>query len=145
MDKAQDLLLKNLEKLLAEKRVTVLELAKRSGITRSGVYKILNGERWPSSANLDRLSKALGTDIEYLFQGLDSGTAPAATDAEILSRISDALGLASRLGPDLTSFILGADEADMSSVRFLIEAQIKAVRAAETESSEGERKDGKKA
>lgn len=131
-------------------------LRERAGLTQKAlgdlvqmdkmtIWRIEQGESWPVYENLERISQALGTDIEYLFQGLDSGTAPAPTDAEILSRISGALGLASRLGPDITSFILAADEADLSSVRFLIEAQIKAVRAAEAESPERQRKDREKA
>lgn len=41
--------------------------AATENLTRSGVYKIVQGKRWPSSKSLDELATALEVEIAVLF------------------------------------------------------------------------------
>jgi transcriptional regulator with XRE-family HTH domain len=43
------------------------KLADEAGLTRSGVYKMVEGHREPSFDNIDRLAGALGRDSGWLF------------------------------------------------------------------------------
>jgi transcriptional regulator with XRE-family HTH domain len=89
LEKTQAIFLSNLKRLLEIKRVSVLELSKRSGITRSGLYKILDGQRWPSSANLDRICSALGITPGDLF-GPPQAKPDLGIPRDLLSRLISA-------------------------------------------------------
>lgn len=59
----------NLEKIRIEQAracLTVNELAKLSSISRTGLSKILNGERNPVPKTVGLLAKALNVDVEEI-------------------------------------------------------------------------------
>lgn len=59
------------------------ELSDATGISRSGLYNILRGDRWPSADNLDRIVDALEMPLWQLVYDGD----PNATEAPIASPI----------------------------------------------------------
>ncbi len=60
---------RNIQRYMAEKGFDVAELAARSGITASGIYKILEASRWPSATNLAGIAKALGREVSEMVAG----------------------------------------------------------------------------
>lgn len=63
-------------------------LAKLTGLTRSGIYKIATGSRWPSPDNLDRILKGMNLQPGALFGGVP---ARAVEPLEALDVIRSAL------------------------------------------------------
>lgn len=43
------------------------DLSVATGMSRSGIYSILQGRAWPSSDNLDRIAAGLSTRPSHLF------------------------------------------------------------------------------
>jgi len=56
----------NIEILLNEKELTKQGLAKRTGISRENLYRILNGN--PTLQNLEKIASALEVSIYQLFE-----------------------------------------------------------------------------
>lgn len=52
--------------LLAQKKLTQKELAKRSGITEAAISRYIKGDRVPRGVNLAKIADALGTSTDYL-------------------------------------------------------------------------------
>lgn len=56
---------------MSRRGVDYKALAEASGLTRSGIYKIVEGLRWPSPDNLDRIAEALGLEPADLIRPED--------------------------------------------------------------------------
>lgn len=70
MRKTSDILIENLKMELDRLHWKDIDLAKATGLSRGGIYKILQGTkkggREPSFDNLDRIAKAIGHTTAYL-------------------------------------------------------------------------------
>lgn len=92
MEKVERLLTENLNSYLKRKNWDALKLSEETGITRSGIYKILKGERWPNADNLSRIAKALGVSVSNLF-GPPSAVTPTPIEAwELVGKALQAVG-----------------------------------------------------
>lgn len=58
----------NLKKMLEEKKVSVMELARKTGVPKSNISAWLTGAS-PNLEQLDRVAQFLGTNIDYLAFG----------------------------------------------------------------------------
>ena len=56
-----------LQKTVVDESWTEAEIAKRTGISKYGVQKILKGETEPRASNLKRICDAIGLPIEQAF------------------------------------------------------------------------------
>ena len=59
----------NLRRILTEKKVTVKEIARKSGLSADEIYKWRTGLRHPRSPELHMLAMALETTMDALFEG----------------------------------------------------------------------------
>ena len=57
-----------LKRLLSEKRITVLDLAAQSGMTRAALYMIARGAVTPKATTLARIASVLDVPIERFFK-----------------------------------------------------------------------------
>lgn len=59
----------NLRRILTEKKVTVKEIARKSGLSADEIYKWRTGLRHPRSPELHMLAMALETTMDALYEG----------------------------------------------------------------------------
>ena len=57
-----------LKRLLSEKRITVLDLAAQSGMTRAALYMIARGAVTPKATTLAKIASVLDVPIERFFK-----------------------------------------------------------------------------
>jgi transcriptional regulator with XRE-family HTH domain len=69
--KTNDILTGNIQREMLRNDLDYNGLAKATGLTRSGIYKIVKGLRWPTADNLDRIARALKRDVGWLFTDHD--------------------------------------------------------------------------
>lgn len=67
--KLERILARRLRQVAAEKQIPLSHVADRSGIARSHIWSILNGERSATLDLVQRLADALGVDALVLLQG----------------------------------------------------------------------------
>lgn len=60
LDKLRELFIFNIKRQAQIKGMTYADIADRSGLSRSGFYKIIQGDREPGFDNIDRIAAALG-------------------------------------------------------------------------------------
>jgi transcriptional regulator with XRE-family HTH domain len=68
VDKSNEILINNLKAEMKRLNWEYEDVAKASGLTRSGIYKIVKGQRWPGADNLDRLTNAFKRPHGWLLQ-----------------------------------------------------------------------------
>jgi len=71
LNKINQTFIANLKARMEELGLKVPGLAKRTGLSASGLYGVLDGSNWPQPDNLDRIASALGTTVAALFTGPD--------------------------------------------------------------------------
>jgi transcriptional regulator with XRE-family HTH domain len=76
LDKIQEKFLENLQRRLNALDWNVPELSARSGISVPYLYKIMNGERWPSPPYLAKIAETLKIQVSVLFDEKKPVTAP---------------------------------------------------------------------
>lgn len=64
-----------LKELRKTKRLSITELAEKSGVSTGLISQIERNLVVPSVVNLYRIAQALGTDINYFFESSESRTA----------------------------------------------------------------------
>ena len=64
--KWQKLFTIQLERTLQDKRMTILELSERSGVSRNTISSYINGKTSPNMHNLFLIAKALNVDVSEL-------------------------------------------------------------------------------
>ena len=79
-----------LNRLLAEKKINALMLAKRIGVPKSIVYEWKNGEREPSVDSMVRVADFFGVSLEYL-TGREEPIRPEERELLLLFRSARAL------------------------------------------------------
>jgi len=88
MDKARDLLGKNLKRLRSEKQWTQDDLAETCDLSVKMIQKIEYGKTSPSLDTIDKLAKALSTSPGELFRGSQE-TAAFTPAADFLATFAD--------------------------------------------------------
>ncbi len=87
MERLREIFLKNIVSEAEKQRLDYKDVADRAGLSRSGIYKIMNGQREPGFDNIDRIAIALGVSPHSLL--LEPGKAPRITAREALEALSD--------------------------------------------------------
>ena len=62
-----------IKQLRIAKKISQEKLAAQAGLSRNGMGLIEQGKRWPRLATLLRISEALGTTVEDVLKGIQSG------------------------------------------------------------------------
>ena len=57
----------NISEIAKSKEMTIATLTKKTGISRSQIYAIVNSENVPSILNARKISKALGVSLQAVF------------------------------------------------------------------------------
>lgn len=63
--------IKNLRAMMEKKRMTQIELAKKSNLTRKTINKYVNGQQYPSAIAIINLAYALECDLSDLIWTFD--------------------------------------------------------------------------
>lgn len=61
---------KNIRKIAKDKKMYIVELARRVGVEKKAVYTWLNGEFTPKQEHLGAVAKVLGVDTKDLLKGI---------------------------------------------------------------------------
>lgn len=78
-----------LKELRKTKRLSITELAEKSGVSTGLISQIERNLVVPSVVNLYRIAQALGTDINYFFESSESRTATITRRGEHKKMITD--------------------------------------------------------
>ncbi len=89
MDIVTEILIGAIKRRMEELDWKVADLSRSSGISKPGLYGIVNGERYPGPDNLNRIATALGLPVWRLF--MRPGEIPSPTPEEALRIVSKAL------------------------------------------------------
>lgn len=68
MAKTERILSSNIKRLMEKRGWRALELSEATGISRSGLYNILNEGRFPRPENIEDIAKALDVQVWSLFK-----------------------------------------------------------------------------
>lgn len=91
-----------------------------TGITRSGIYKIAKGQRSPNTGNLDRIAKAFGRTVAWLFtdHSLPENQPTPEEALDVLKRaISATTPPAPEVPADIAAMLSRITEADFSALK----------------------------
>jgi transcriptional regulator with XRE-family HTH domain len=88
--KTKDLFIRNLQSAVLRKGLNYAQLADLVGMSRSGLYKIVEGHREPDFDKIDKLAQALEIEAVWLFGGAASGEDPKSERGELLAKIREA-------------------------------------------------------
>lgn len=88
MEKANKYLVRNIEIELIKRGWSVSDLSRVAGLSQSGTYKIVHGERWPSPDNLDRIASALNATVSQLLADPDGTPTLDARKLALIAKVA---------------------------------------------------------
>ena len=101
MEKLREIFLKNIVSEAKRQKLKYKDVADRAGLSRSGIYKIMQGQREPGFDNIDRIAKALGISPHSLLMDPATQSNEPASLAEAWEIVGKALQAFERDSMDL--------------------------------------------
>ncbi|HDS01428.1 MAG TPA: response regulator, partial [candidate division Zixibacteria bacterium] len=68
--KATSIIAQRVHDLRAERKLSLRQLANRTGLSPSLIYQVEHGQTTPSIATISRIASALNSEMEYFFKGI---------------------------------------------------------------------------